>query len=137
MRRLSHQLRVAGLGRGPALGAAHVGIEIALDAVLASAGRESFDAALDAAGPELVDFKKTETGPRFVELIARLRAGSPAAGAREVARRVRGTLSRRPRLALSDRDMPGLEDALAAHLQEISESAGDLLGALRVRLGAD
>jgi hypothetical protein len=107
MVRLRDELAAAGVGRGPARGAAHVGWELLLDGVLLERPgvRAAYLAALD--GP-------AEGWPHpWPDVVARYRErGLPATAmdADAVARRVVDLLARRPRLAVD----PAAHDAIAA-----------------------
>jgi hypothetical protein len=111
------QLCAQGLARGPARAAAHVGIEILIDGVLAvdGAARRAYLDAIALArrlDPDRVRWQRSADGQRFSELVSALDArgvsrahGTPAV----VALRVERTLAGRPRLALA-----GSEIALVA-----------------------
>jgi len=136
-RRLTRRLLERGVRRGPALGAGHVGIEIALDAVLAANRHDggTFAGALEAASePPQWRFTDDTAMPRFGMLVARLGSAADSADAEVVAERVRRTLARRPLLALDADEVPRLRALLAADLEEIASSYDELLASLRAAL---
>ncbi|MEM7413669.1 MAG: hypothetical protein AAF430_25790 [Myxococcota bacterium] len=108
-------LQEAGVGRGPARGVAHVGVEILLDAtLLAGESMEApFAAALDAAdrfGAHL-EWKCADGAVRFTEVVTRLRArGLPRPGAEPdlAGRGILRTLAPRPRLRVSAEEEPAV-----------------------------
>jgi hypothetical protein len=135
----SRSLIAAGLPRGPARGAAHVGVELFLDGVLAAetAARDVYRRSLaeaDAAQAPFV-WRDEESRLRWQALIARLRTGTVPDAYRDpdfVADRLIGALGRRPRLAVDARGaavlrrfLPGLGARVAAEAQAL---AGDLSG---------
>src|SRR5690349_2172388 len=96
-------LEAAGVGRGGARAAAHVGIELLLDGVLLDDGvaRTAYLGALRTEA--LVTWRDGDAAARFTELHGRLRAWGLPNGYRDpvfVAERIAGALARRPRLAL-------------------------------------
>jgi acyl carrier protein phosphodiesterase len=117
-------LVAAGLRRGPARGAAHVGIELFLDGLL------SGDAGAHAAYARCLAEAEGARAPfvfvdepsrhRWRELVTRLRAGAIPDGYRDpdfVAARLVGTLAQRPRLALH----AGEATVLHAFLPELKQ----------------
>jgi len=130
-------LAAAGLRRGPARGAAHVGIELFLDGLLSGDARAHVAytdclAEAEAARAPFV-FVDEPSRHRWRALVTRLRAGTIPDGYRDpdfVAARLVGTLARRPRLALQageaallhaflpelKRRVAGAQDALVANL---------------------
>ena len=123
----------AGLPRGPARGAAHVGIELFLDGFLSGdvparaayarclAEAESADAPLA--------FADEPSHHRWRTLLARLRVATIPDGYRDpefVAVRLAGTLARRPRLALA----PSAATVLRAFLPELKARVADQADAL-------
>jgi hypothetical protein len=134
------RLAAAGLARGSARAAAHVGIELALDGWLARERPRSaaFAAALDAAGA-LADrpalFRGAFDPARWRELCRRLRAGElPEAWADPewTARSVERALAPRARLALA----PGDRDAIAGWLRAEARSIAARAPALLARCDA-
>jgi hypothetical protein len=133
-------LEAAGVPRGTARAAAHVGIELALDGWLAHRAPRSraFGAALEAADslaerPAL--FRGAFDPARGLALAARLREGdlpeawtTPARCAQSVER----TLAARPRLALA----PGARDAVAGWLHALAPSLEARAPELLARWGA-
>jgi hypothetical protein len=133
-------LLAAGLARGAARAAAHVGIELALDGWLARRSPRStlFRAAVDAAAalaePALL-FRAGFDATRWDALCARLRHGElPEAFARpeRCAQGVERALEPRPRLALG----PGDREAVARWLRESETSLADRAPDLLARVGA-
>lgn len=117
------RLRELGVSRGPARAAAHVGIELCLDAELAREADSArvYCAALDAAArPEIdaaIAWRGADATPRWRTLHARLSArGAPRPDAtpEALAQGVARALASRPRLAL---DQGGVE-RVAAWLAE-------------------
>ena len=134
------RLQAAGLARGAARAAAHVGVELALDGWLARRSPRSalFGAAVDAAvafaEPALL-FRAGFDVDRWRMLCARLRDGElPEAFARpeRCAQGVERALERRPRLALA----PGDREAVARWLRESEASLAERAPALLARSGA-
>jgi hypothetical protein len=130
-------LRARGVARGPALAAAHVGIELCIDLELARErdAAQLYTAALDAAADRAVDgaitWRGDEVSPRWQALRTRLRARgapdpdtSPAQLAHGVARALAG----RPRLALDVRGQDRVEEWLAASAAALRNLAEPLLG---------
>ena len=136
----ARELIRAGVPRGPARGAAHVGIELLLDGALAG------DAPARAAYARSLAAADTTTGSPFVwrdevsrvrwcGLVDRLRGGAVPASYRDcgfVADRVIGALAGRPRLALGGDDATALRrfmPAVAARVTaEVQALAGDIVG---------
>ena len=126
----SRALQSRGLGRGPARAAAHVGIELVLDGLLAAACPDSvlaFGAAL-AESERIVTSRPADT--RAITRMAARLAGFDPAGAvgstQQVADRVRRTLEHRPLLALGPHDLCPLEDWLGETESELSSHAEPL-----------
>jgi hypothetical protein len=126
-------LQAAGLRRGPARGAAHVGLELLLDAALAGSEDDSrYLAALDAA-PGLADaiaWRPPHGAPRWQRLHVRLRAAGPPARrppAGRVARRIQRALAPRPRLRLADPETDRVTDWLAETAPLVERRAPELL----------
>ena len=97
-----------GLPRGPARGAAHVGIELFLDGQLAAddRGRDAYTRSLSGADTTGAPFvwQDEPSQHRWRALIQRLRGGALPEAYRDpgfVADRIVGALARRPRLAVS------------------------------------
>jgi hypothetical protein len=134
------RLLAAGLARGAARAAAHVGVELALDGWLARRGPRSalYDAAVDAASalaePGLL-FREGFDAERWRMHCARLREGElPEAYARpeRCAIAVERTLERRPRLALA----PGDRETVARWLGEGEAALAARAPSLLARFGA-
>ncbi len=115
VREATARLRAAGLDRGPARGAAHVGVELLLDGALlaepdACAG---YLAAIEAAraAADTLAWSRPEGDPRFAQLCTRLeQQGLPRAygDPEQVALRTARTLARRPRLRVPLSSLPAL-----------------------------
>jgi hypothetical protein len=123
-------LREAGVPRGSALGAAHVGVELFLDGALAGQhGRHAFHRALAEAPIEAVRFSDAASSERWARLHTRLEDARPEAytDATFVCDRVIGALSRRARLALDAPGAAALRRALPALRPRVAEVAGELL----------
>jgi len=138
----SAALRRRGVERGPARGAAHVGLELLLDGSLSgdSVAVERFDAALAAAGRDEVRAAlvwRDDGALRFARLQERLlQSGVPAAyrDVAQVAQRVAWALGSRPRLALDERGERELPAWLAELQPQVARVAPALLGELESRL---
>jgi len=132
-RRLTRRLLEHGVRRGPALGAGHVGIEIALDAALAADRRDGgcYAIALETAS-EAPRWTFADGGAtiRFADLIARLGSAPTTTDADTIVERVRRTLERRPLLALRRDEVPRLHSVLTDEIEDVAESYEDLLAAL-------
>jgi hypothetical protein len=137
----SAQLRDAGLPRGPARAAAHVGLELLLDAELArDAGAASHyaRALAEAARPEVgasITWRSADAAPRWLALRVRLCAhGAPRAEEEcdSLARRVARVLAARPRLALA----PGSHACVARWLESARPALAAAAPALLRRASA-
>lgn len=124
-----------GLSRGGARGAAHVGIELLLDGVLAvdARARQAYQRSLvEAEGARSPFLWRDEPSRRrWSELVHRLRTGTIPDAYRDpafVAARVVGALRHRPRLALSRDDEPALRAFLPALAIRVAEDSRDLAG---------
>lgn len=135
----SRALIEVGLRRGPARGAAHVGIELFLDGVLSveSGARAAYTRSLAEAETAATPFvwRDELSRSRWRTLVVRLRTGLVPDGYRDpvfVADRVLGALAGRPRLALADEEAVLLRrflPALGARVTaEAHALAGDLVG---------
>jgi hypothetical protein len=139
-RRLGADLERAGLGKGPARGAAHVGIELLLDGALLADGRsERYLDAIALTGSELGDeIARIDRAGRWRFLFDRLSdQGVPVAyrDPHEVARRTAMTLARRPPLAIDEAGVDLLAVELEAIGPELAADAETLLAQLAARLG--
>lgn len=142
----SAALRDAGLPRGPARAAAHVGLELLLDAELARdphAAEHYAQALLAAARPELgaaIVWSRPESALRWRALHLRLCAhGAPRADEDDdaLARRVLRVLSARPRLALDAAAQPPIQRWLREARPRMGEAAPALLeGVVRETLAS-
>lgn len=135
-RRWNAVLRSAGVRRGPALAAAHVGVEIAIDSALAASisDHTAYEQALEVEQANLWDWLDPAANAAFDTIRSRLQSGEPKAGPTIIARRVAGALASRPRLAMDEAETSQLSDVLEAELAEIHTGLADLLDSLRVRL---
>jgi hypothetical protein len=133
----SRALVRAGLQRGGARGAAHVGIELFLDGALAAEtrAREAYARSLadaDTTGTPFV-WRDERSGDRWRTLVERLRGGAIPDLYRDpdfVADRLIGALSRRPRLALSGHEATILRAFLPALAARVTADAQALAGAI-------
>lgn len=132
----SAALRDAGLPRGPARAAAHVGLELLLDAELArdpQAADHYAQALLAAAQPELgsaIVWRRPESAQRWRALHLRLCAHGaprPDEDADALARRVLRALSARPRLALCSAAQPPVSRWLGEVRPRMAKSAPALV----------
>ena len=118
-----------GLRRGPARGAAHVGIELLLDGQLASdaAARAAYQRSL-ACQP--FHWPEESSSLRWRALIQRLRAGTIPDSYRDpdfVADRLAGALRGRPRLALTPAELVTLRAFLPALQQRVALDVAALI----------
>jgi hypothetical protein len=138
----SAALRGRGVARGPARGAAHVGLELLIDGSLAgdSAAVERFDEALESASRSEVRDSIVWRGDgarRFARLQERLCAsGIPSVyrDVEQVAERVAWALGSRPRLALDARGERELAGWLSELAPRVEELAPLLVGEVAARL---
>ena len=129
--------RHAGLRRGAARGAAHVGIELFLDGVLAgdAGARDAYTRSLadaETVGTPFV-WRDEPSRSRWRELILRLRQGAIPDRYRDpdfVADRLIGALGRRPRLAVTAHEATILRRALPPLQLRVTAEAHALAGAL-------
>lgn len=111
----SRELQALGLRRGPARGAAHVGIELLLDGWLLAERppTDAYRSALDRAAvcADTVQWRTppTEAWRRLCGRITTPEATDGYKDPSEVARRTARTLARRPRLALAEQEFGPLE----------------------------
>jgi hypothetical protein len=126
-------LREAGLPRGAARGAAHVGVELFLDGLLARdrAARADYLRSLEGAEALGAPFAWADapSAERWRALVVRLRGGTILDDYRDpefVAARLIGALGRRPRLALGPGDavalrtfLPALQRRVTAELEAL------------------
>jgi hypothetical protein len=121
----------AGLPRGPARGAAHVGIELFLDGLLSGdvPARAAYARCLAEAEAAPLVFADEPSRHRWRTLLARLRVATIPDDYRDpdvVAVRLIGTLARRPRLALA----PSAATVLRAFLPGLKARVADQADAL-------
>src|SRR5262245_31464458 len=127
----------AGLPRGAARGAAHVGIELFLDGALAAEtrAREAYARSLadaDTTGTPFV-WRDEQSGARWRTLVQRLRGGAIPVLYRDsdfVADRLIGALARRPRLALRGDEATILRGFLPALAARVMAQAQALVGGI-------
>lgn len=138
MRTTSAALRQAGIGRGPAAGAGHVGVELLLDGVLIESAehRSIYRAGIDGAASDIDDSLTWEPGGagRWQELRERLCSLGPPTGyadPEEVAHRLERILAPRPRLRLSPGSVPVLARVLQDLRPAITAATPAVLGALK------
>jgi hypothetical protein len=126
----------SGVARGGARGAAHVGIELFLDGVLAedARARAAYTRSLVDADASRAPFVWCDEPSRlrWRALVVRLRRGTIPDAYRDpgfVAARLIGALARRPRLALTDRDaivlrgfLPLLQDRVTAAAPALTDT---------------
>ena len=130
----SRALIERGMARGSARGAAHVGVELLLDGVLASDhhARRTYLASLAEADGARTPFtwRDAASERRWGELVTRLRQGTIPDAYRDcdfVTDRLIGALRSRPRLAVSDADQPVLRAFLPALRARVEAEADALL----------
>jgi len=133
----SRSLTEGGVSRGAARAAAHVGIELCLDGVLAleTTARAAYARSLaEADGPGAPFVWRDEISQsRLRSLVARLRGGQVPAAYRDpdfVTDRLVGALGRRPRLALLEHQAPAVRRFLPALAARVSAEAFALAGNL-------
>src|SRR5215471_14905828 len=127
-----------GLPRGPARGAAHVGIELFLDGLLSGDGPARAAYARCLAEAEAADapfvFADEPSRQRWRTLLARLRVATIPDDYRDpdfVAARLVGTLARRPRLALAPSAAIVLRAFLPGLKARVADQADALVAAAR------
>ncbi len=134
-----------GVGRGGALGAAHIGVELLLDGALVAdpAAGALYESALRAAADPTIDdaieWREPEHAAKWRALRARLNAhGVPHgyADASVVAERVTWILARRPRLALDATGEHIVAEWLREVRDEVHAAAPAMLGEVRDALAA-
>ena len=130
----SRALQEAGVRRGPARGAAHVGLELLLDGWIAGSRGvpQGYRAALAAAPAfaQRIEFEARPDALSFEGLCGKIAASElPAAYADPgfTSARVARVLARRPRLALSDLERIHVERWAIAFAPELAGRAEDLL----------
>ncbi|MGH0030529.1 MAG: hypothetical protein ACQGVC_12110 [Myxococcota bacterium] len=130
IRRLDH----AGVSRGAARGAAHVGVELLLDgALVGDADRDAAYRAALASAPEhdgAIRWGRSDAGARWARLRGRLvRAGLPhdLRDPARVLRRVVRVLEPRPRLRLDACEQPAVEAWLADAQPRVASRASALV----------
>jgi acyl carrier protein phosphodiesterase len=122
-----------GVARGPALGAAHVGIELLLDGALASDDTDRFEATLHTP----VRWRSPIDAARFSQLThGLLAAGVPGSygDPQAVAVRLVRILARRPRLRLDDTGEHAMLRFADRFAPRVRESAPQILAELRSAL---
>jgi acyl carrier protein phosphodiesterase len=133
----SRSLVERGVHRGGARGAAHVGIELLLDGVLATdtVARGVYTRSLAEAEGVRTPFvwRDALSRHRWTALVLRLREGAIPDAYRDldfVAARLHGALRRRPRLALTDDDVVTLRAFLPALQTRVETDASGLVDGL-------
>ncbi len=133
VREAVEHLRAAGLERGPARGAAHVGIELLLDGALLAepSGHAPYLAALAAApaASRHLGWSRPESARRYERVVERLsEQGLPLAytDSDQVAERIARTLEHRPRLRVH----PGEAAALARWARDVQPEVNAAAGTL-------
>jgi hypothetical protein len=126
-----------GVPRGGARGAAHVGIELLLDGVLAAdtAARRVYARCLVEAEGARTPFlwANARSEQRWTALVLRLREGAVPEAYRDVDfvnARLRGALAQRPRLALSDDAVVSLRGFLPALQARVETESRELVSGL-------
>lgn len=127
------------LPRGPARAAAHIGIEILLDEVLAAepSARDAYRAALGVPLPSLLEFPNPNDAQRLAGLQEALltRAATQLQPAPElVAQRVARSLAGRPRLATDEAGQVVLTNWVTATRPWVAAEAPEVFATLRARL---
>ena len=138
-RHATERLQQRGVARGPARGAAHVGVELLLDGELLgdAAARHIYLDALAMSGEELVHWDTPDQAARWQRLRERLRAaGVPAHYGEpdEVAERVAATLRHRPLLRLDDAALDRLRAELGPLQRRVAAQTPALMAALHAAL---
>jgi len=144
---LTHQaaawLSARGVRSGSALAAAHIGVEVLLDAALSgdAPAQQAYRAALEAAAPDelgrYVGWASDEERMRFDGLRARLLARGAVTGdiaSETVAERLRSALADRPRLALDDAAVLAVRDWARVARAGVSACAAPLVHELAAQL---
>jgi acyl carrier protein phosphodiesterase len=133
----ARELIHAGVARGPARGAAHVGIELFLDGALAGEGRARAAYARSLADADTTDtpfvWRDEPSRARWGLLVERLRGGAIPERYRDcdfVADRLIGALARRPRLALGADEATVLRRFLPALATRVAAEARGLAGGI-------
>ena len=126
----------AGLPRGAARGAAHVGVELLLDGLLAHDGGARAAYARSLAGAEAARapfvFDDELSRRRWRSLVVRLGAGTIPDAYRDldfVTARLVGALARRPRLALGAGDVSVVRGFLPGLARRVAAAADELMAA--------
>jgi hypothetical protein len=134
------ELLAAGVRRGPARGAAHVGLELLLDASLAGGEHDGRYLAALGTAPALADaiaWRPAQGASRWRRLHARLRAAGPPSrrpAPERVAERIARALAPRPRLRLEADEPARVTRWLAAAAPTVERRAAEMLDETLVRL---
>jgi acyl carrier protein phosphodiesterase len=133
----SRALMERGVHRGGARGAAHAGVELLLDGVLARDvdARDVYTRSLAEAEGALTPFVWVDaiSEQRWTRLVLRLRGGAGPDAYRDldfVTARLAGALGRRPRLALGDDGVARLRAFLPALQARVEREAPELVAGL-------
>jgi acyl carrier protein phosphodiesterase len=129
-------LSSAGIGRGTARAVAHVGTELLLDGALSDdrVSRAAYGRSLEAAVQERyvddLDLGGAENAERLHAALIRLSQSSIPEAYRDlqfVSDRLRTILARRPRLAMQDCDLSGVQRFLRLAQEQVNDSRLQLL----------
>lgn len=136
MSKLSQDLALRGVSRGPMRAAAHLGIELLLDGelVATSTYSQAYLSALELDAPAM---SSPEEQQRLRNLMVRLRAHGVPDDLREpglAARRTVRAIASRPRLAATGEEPMQIAAAFVAIAEEVSTSVEGILQGLRAGL---
>jgi hypothetical protein len=130
-------LAAAGLGRGPSRGAAHVSVELCLDAALVDEPNaiDTYLAALALAPDMPLSWSSPDALPRWHSLHTRLLSrGAPQPDPAAIATRVTYALSSRPLLSLDPASASALSHHIPSILSATRLATPTILSALRTAL---
>jgi hypothetical protein len=138
MRDLGLALAARGVSRGPMRAAAHLGVELLLDGVLARAGApQHYQVALEVALPEALAGGDAELATRWGRLLVRLRdVGLPTdlAEPRVAAQRIVRAIAHRPRLAATPAEAGAIEAALGELAPRVEVASEAIMRGVRAGL---
>ena len=132
-----HALDAAGVRRGPAMAAAHIGTELLLDGWLLQEGHDTtpYVDALPAAEEHLLalTFRDPVGAERLHTLLGRLRSYGLRGydGPEVITDRIARAVSQRPRLAVRDDERGAMTQVLDAHAERVAERAAELMRDLK------
>ncbi len=143
-RELTAHLAESGLARGPSMACSHVGIELILDGRLlaetdnATANEDAFDAIVDVRDElaPLVSEDKRDRWMMHLDRLAEHRLPTDYHDPEAVAARLHRILAARPRLALDQKYVAIVAEALADRKDDIDNTALDLVVELADELGS-